>query len=492
MASNKDSANKIYSQIIIGAGFAGIGMGIRLLQKNKKDFIILERNPEVGGTWYDNQYPGAACDVQSHLYCYSFAPNPNWSRVYSPQKEILSYIKYCVDKYNLSPYISLGKEIVFARWHEEEKLWELKSKDQISYWGKQLISCSGGLSQPFIPDIKGKKDFQKLQVHSAQWPDNIDLKGKKVGIIGTGASAIQIIPAIQSEVKELHVFQRTAAWVVEKQDRNVTSFEKWLFKNLPVFMFYLRIFYYWKNELGAIAFLRYTKLMKFMERKAIKLMRKSISDNQKIKDLTPDYTMGCKRILLSNEFYPAMAKENVFLHKEQIRGLGEDQIQLESKNIDLDLLIWATGFKVGESSIAFDIIGQKGVKLNDVWSQGAEAYKGTSINGFPNLFLIIGPNTGLGHSSIILMIEAQIHYIMEAIGYMEKHQYSKLVVNALDQKKYNLNLQHKLNKTVWQSGGCKSWYQNKEGKNVALWPGYTFEFMRMLQRFDASAYEFQS
>lgn len=481
---------QIIEYLIIGSGFGGICMAIRLKQQGFHNFIIVERNDEIGGTWYDNVYPGAACDVQSHLYCYSFEPNPNWSRMFGPQQEIFGYMKHCVAKYDLQKHIQFGENIISTSYNEQEKVWETKSENGNTYRSKFLISCSGGLSQPAYPDIKGLKTFKGDLFHSAKWKKSFDLKNKKVAIIGTGASAIQIIPAIVNEVEQLDVYQRTPAWVIPKPDRPMKGIEKWLFQKIPFTQTLFRTWLYWVHELMAIAFVKDTRLMKLLRKLATRYIKKIVKDVALQQKLIPNYLIGCKRILLSNEYYQALIKKNVEVVVDGIAEVNERGILTkDGVQRNIDAIVLATGFQAAEAANAFSVQGKNGKYLNEVWQDGAEAYLGTSVAGFPNFFFVVGPNTGLGHSSMILMIEAQVQYILDGLQYLQKNKLYTADVKAEIQKKYNQDIQEKLSKTVWQNGGCKSWYQTKDGKNVTLWPGFTFTFMNKTRHFEPSKYE---
>jgi cation diffusion facilitator CzcD-associated flavoprotein CzcO len=479
-----------YQQIIIGAGFAGICAAIKLKQAGMNDFIILERNPHLGGTWWDNAYPGAACDVESHLYSYSFEPKPDWSRQFSPQEEILHYLENCASKYGLDKQIHFNCNVNQAVFDEQNGVWKVSTKASEVFTAPVLISCSGGLSQPALPDIAGISDFKGEKFHSARWDKKYDLKNKTVAVIGTGASAIQIVPAIAPEVKQLLLFQRTPPWILPKPDKPISSFRKWCYKNLPFTRNLYRGRLYWVHEIMAIGFTGNISLMKLVGKLAQRHIRTSISDNDLAQQVTPNYIMGCKRVLLSNDYYPAIQRANVELVTSPIEKLNETGILTkDGKQRNIDAVIFATGFNASEGMVVFDIKGKNNLDLNEAWRNGAEAYLGTTVSGFPNLFLVVGPNTGLGHSSMILMIEAQVNYIMGALHALKNEDAKFLDLKKSALQLYNDELQLKLAKSVWQKGGCHSWYQTKNGKNVTLWPGFTFTFMRRTRQFETDKYE---
>lgn len=481
--------NKQYDYIIIGAGFAGMCMGIKLKQAGLNNFIILERNKQLGGTWYDNHYPGAACDVQSHLYSFSFEPKADWSRMFGAQQEILQYMEHCAEKYGLTLHFQFNTTVTGAAFNDAANIWTVSDSQGNIYTANTVIGCSGGLSQPAMPDIKGIASFQGKTFHSAKWDSSYDLKGKRVAIIGTGASAIQIVPAIAGEVKDLLLFQRTPPWIMPKPDRPMRNWEKKLFKALPFTQSLFRGYLYWIHEAMAAGFVTNPAILRLAQGIAKRHMRKALRDEALRAKLMPSYTMGCKRILISNDYYPALTRSNVQVLTDSIAEINATGVKtVDGIQHDVDAIIYATGFHAADGVMAFDIKGKNGLDIHDAWQNGAEAYLGTTVAGFPNLFLIVGPNTGLGHSSMILMIEAQVQYIMESLKAMRSNNWKSIEVKPQAQQQYNETMQRELAKTVWQSGGCVSWYQNKNGKNVTLWPGYTFTFMRRTKQFEADKY----
>ncbi|MBS1614012.1 MAG: NAD(P)/FAD-dependent oxidoreductase [Bacteroidetes bacterium] len=481
--------SKQYDYVIIGAGFAGMCMAIKLKQAGFHNFVILERNKQLGGTWYDNHYPGAACDVQSHLYSFSFEPNANWSRMFGPQQEILQYMEHCATKYELRQHFQFNTTVTSATFNDTTNTWTVTDAQGNNYTAKAVIGCSGGLSQPAMPDIKGMDTFEGKTFHSAQWDNSYDLKGKRIAIIGTGASAIQIVPAIAEEVKDLLLFQRTPPWIMPKPDRKMRSWEMKLFKALPFTQSLFRGYLYWVHEAMAAGFVTNPAILRLAQGISKRHLKKAVKDEALRAKLTPTYTMGCKRILLSNNYYPALTRSNVQVLNNGIAEINTIGVKtIDGTQHDVDAIIYATGFHAADGVMAFDIKGKNGLDIHQAWQQGAEAYLGTTVAGFPNLFLIVGPNTGLGHSSMILMIEAQVQYIMEGIKAMRTNKWKTVEVKPEVQQQYNETIHRELAKTVWQSGGCVSWYQNKNGKNVTLYPGYTFTFMRRTKRFEADKY----
>ena len=466
-----------YQVAIIGAGFGGLAMAIRLLQRNIHNFLILEKSNEVGGTWRENQYPGAACDVQSHLYSLSFAPKTDWSKRYADAPEIFQYIQDVVQQFNLREYCQFNSEVVHTEYHEKECLWHVTLKDGRQLSCQYLIFASGPLHVPQIPHIQGIEKFQGKVFHSSQWDHQYDLNGKVVASIGTGGSAIQYIPEIAPQVKQIYVMQRTAAWVIPRDERKYLNVEKKLFKQADWFRKLHRARLYWSNESRAIPIMQ-PSVMKYTQKLAEAFIRFQVKDKQLAQKLTPDYIMGCKRILVSNKYFPTFNRDNVELVTDAILELTADSIiTKDGKMRKIDCLIYGTGF-ITDPRIylqPFSCLGEHGVELKQAWKDGAESYYGISHKGFPNLFQLLGPNTVLAHNSVIFMIEAQVDYILQMMDLVTQSQSNAIVVKDQVQDQFNQDVQDMLNNTVWQSG-CVSWYQQDGGKNFALWPTYTWKY----------------
>lgn len=477
--------------LVIGTGFAGIGMGVRLREMGITDFAILEQADGVGGTWRDNHYPGAACDVQSLLYSFSFMQNPHWSRMFAEQREILDYLNHVTDMYGVRPHIRFGCQVVRAAWNDRRGHWKVELSDGRSFIGKVLIAGTGGLSRPAVPEIRGHDTFQGSAFHTARWNHDFELSGKNVAVIGTGASAIQVVPAIAPKVASLKLFQRTPPWIMPKPDREIGPKEQKLFETMPFTLKMARSKIYWTLESRLIGFVARPKLMEFVKRSALAFLREQIADPLLRAKVTPDYAFGCKRVLLSNDYYPALQRENVEVVTEGIDHIEPHSVVTrDGRSRPVDAIVYATGFQVGDYSAApFDIYGSDGRDLRDEWKDGAEAYLGASIAGFPNFFVITGPNTGLGHTSMVLMIEAHIQYIASAIQTMREQGLASVDVKREVQNDYNRKLHAKLSQTIWATGGCKSWYQTSAGKIFALWPGSTYTFRKRTEHFDLSKYE---
>ncbi len=488
MSTGNGSAHHV-DVAIVGSGFAGLGMGYRLLQEGVDDFVILERGEDVGGTWWWNTYPGCQCDIPSHLYSFSFAPNPNWSRTYPLQHEIQAYLHDCAEKFGLLPHIRFREEAQRASWNEEEARWEIETSSG-TMTARVLIGGQGGLSEPRLPDVPGRDSFDGPSFHSAKWDHSVDLAGKKVAVLGTGASAIQIVPTIQPEVGEVHVFQRTPPWVVPHSDRPITGVERGLFRRFPAVQRAVRRNVYWLRELLAIPMTRRPNLLKALEQRAIAHMKKSIKDPELQRKLTPDYRIGCKRILPSNQWYPALAKPNVNVVTEGIAEITPQGVVTADGTLhECDVIVHATGFHVTDIPFARRVVGRDGRSLHETWNGSPQAYKGTAVPDYPNLFFLLGPNTGLGHNSIVHMIESQIAYVVDALRTMRREGAHGFAVRPDAFRFWNDALQRKLPPTVWNSGGCSSWYIDTNGLNTTIWPDFTWRFRNLTRKFDVAAYE---
>lgn len=475
------------SVAIVGSGFAGIGMGIRLKQKGINDFILFERANDVGGVWRENTYPGCACDVQSHLYSLSFAKNPGWSRSYSPQPEIWDYLKRTARDFGILPHVRFGHTVESSTWDEKEEVWRIETSHG-SFTANTVVGAMGGLSEPSTPSLPGLDRFKGETFHSARWNHDYDLKGKTVAVIGTGASAIQFVPAIQPKVGTLRLFQRTPPWILPRRDHAIGPALKNALTWAPAAQWLVRGTIYAFRELTAVTFL-YPQLAEFVQTLALRHMKKAVKDRELRKKLTPNYTIGCKRILLSDDYYPAVAKKNVELITDSIQEIKAHSIvTADGKEHSVDAIIFGTGFEIQDFPFAKRVRGRDGILLSDTWQHTMTAHLGTTVSGYPNLFLLQGPNTGLGHTSVITMIEAQIEHVVNALGYMQKHRISAIEPRREVQEAFVAVLDRKMAGTVWKTGGCKSWYLDKEGRNSTLWPSYTFAFKWRVQPFNASEY----
>ncbi|MFL6023994.1 MAG: flavin-containing monooxygenase [Marmoricola sp.] len=475
--------------VVVGAGFAGLGTAIKLDEAGRTDFVVVDKGDSVGGTWRDNTYPGAACDVPSQLYSFSFAPNPSWSRSFSPQPEIHAYLQDVAQKAGVLDRFHFGTTAQDAVWDETDQQWTVTTSAG-TIVADVVISGSGGLSEPKNPEIKGIDGFTGEIFHTARWDHDVDLTGKRVAIIGTGASAIQVIPEIAKKVAHLDVYQRTAPWVMPRHDRAYTAIERLGFKLVPGLQKLYRTAIYWGRETYVPAFTWQPKILAPVQAIAEGNIKKGISDPALRAKVTPDFQMGCKRILISNTYYPALARENVEVITDGIAEItANGVITRDGTEREIDCLIVATGFYTTDQPIAHHIKGRDGRTLGDVWAEhGMASYKGTTTAGFPNLFQIVGANTGLGHSSMVFIIESQIAYILSALEQMEARGIAAVEPTLQAQQSWTDDMQRRMQRTVWSTGGCASWYLDEHGRNTTLWPRTTFAFRGLLRKFDLDKY----
>ena len=475
---------------ILGAGFGGLGMAIRLLQSGERDFIVLEKAADVGGTWRENTYPGCQCDVASNIYSYSFAPNPRWSREFAWQHEILAYLRDCADRFGVRPFLRLGHEVLEARWLQDRQRWWIRTT-RGDFSADVLVSGHGGLSTPQAPDIPGLSRFRGAIFHSAQWRHDHDLAGERVAVVGTGASAIQVVPAIQPIVAHLTVFQRTPPWIVPRIDRPFSARRRWLFRYLPLTQKLDRLRLYLGRELVVFA-MRNPDVMRRGQRMAREHLRAQVKDPALRDKLKPRYAMGCKRILLSNEYYPALTQPNVDVVTASIREVDETgAITEDGVHHTLDAIVLCTGFKVKDHPMMERLFGRDGRSLAECWGPEKNAYLGSTVSGFPNLFLLTGPYTGLGHNSIVYMLESQFEYVLGALRALQKRGAAAFDVRPEAMAAFAAEMQAQLQGTVWTSG-CESWYQDESGRITTVWPTFTWRFRRRTRRFDAAAYAFEA
>jgi cation diffusion facilitator CzcD-associated flavoprotein CzcO len=482
------AAHKPASVLIIGAGFAGLGMAIRLQQAGITDIVILERANEVGGTWRDNQYPGAACDIPSNLYSYSFAPNPNWSRSFSGSREILSYVHYLVKSFNLDRYIRFGKNVDDVAFDEQEGLWKATTSEGEVFSGRAAVMAQGPLSNAGFPDIEGIDQYAGHKVHSARWDHDYDFSGKRVAVIGTGASAIQIVPELVKEVDHLTVFQRTPGWVMPRPDFETPEWNKKLFRKVPTTQSALRQALFLAHESMALAVIWNSPLTRLAERLGRWHLRSQVKDKWMRRQLSPNYRIGCKRVLVSNDYYPALQKDNCKLITWPIYSISEDGIRtVEGIEHQFDCIVFATGFEVSNAGTPFPVTGLGGRQLNDEWSGGAQAYKSINVSGYPNLFFMFGPNSGPGHNSALVYMESQLDYAVEGIQKILTKNLRTLDVKLHVQKRYNSAIQKRLAKTNWNSG-CMSWYLTDDGFNATMYPGFATQYANQMKVFQEEDY----
>jgi cation diffusion facilitator CzcD-associated flavoprotein CzcO len=484
--------------VIIGAGFSGLGMAIELKRAGVHDFVLLEKAGDVGGTWRENTYPGCACDIMSLLYSFSFEPKSDWSRLYPQQEEILSYLRHCADKYGIRPHIRFGTEVTGAEYDDATGNWRVSttasgpasgtSAGEQVLTARAVIAGMGPLHLPKIPDISGLSEFQGKVFHSAGWDHDYDLSGKRVAVIGTGASAIQFVPQIAPEVAQLHVFQRTPPWVMPKPDRALAAAEHRMMRKAPPLQRAIRSLVYWTQESLIVGF-THPRLIKHVEGLARRHLRRQVPDPGLRAKLVPDYTIGCKRILVSNDYYPTLNRENVELVTDPVKEVGKDWILTgDGTRRQVDAIIFGTGFHVADAFDNSHIIGANGLKIQDAWRDGIEAYLGMTVAGFPNLFLLLGPNSGLGHNSMVFMVQAQARYVRQCLQLLQKNGSRQIEVRPEVQREFNRDIQGRLREAVWGAGGCMSWYLDENGVNRAAWPGSTVSYWLRTRRMRRSDY----
>ena len=475
--------------LVVGAGFAGIGVGVALAREGV-DYLVLERSQDVGGTWRANRYPGCQCDVPSHLYSFSFAPNPDWSRTYSPQPEIWEYLRSVADRYGVTRRVLFGHEVLDASWDDAQQRWVVVTSGGL-FTCDVLVSGIGGLSEPLTPEFSGLESFAGEVFHSADWDSSVSLAGKRVAVIGTGASAVQLVPKIQPEVAHLSVFQRTPGWVLPHRDRPIRDWERSLYRRVPPAQRAVRWGVYWLRELIVIPLAKQPRRAAAIRRLALRHLEAQVPDPELRARLTPSYEPGCKRLLPSNDFYPALTQPNVSLVTSAIDSIGPRGIvTADGEEHPVDVIVMATGFRVTSHPYFERVRGRDGRSLADVWAEkGMQAYRGTTVSGFPNLFVMTGPNTGLGHTSVVVMIEAQIPYLLGALRTLTREGAAAVDVRPEVQADYNRRIQVGLKGTIWNTGGCASWYLDRLGRNTTLWPDFTWKYKLMMRRFDVASYD---
>ncbi len=476
--------------LVIGAGFAGLCVAIKLDEAGEHDFLVVERAHDVGGTWRDNTYPGAACDVPSQLYSFSFARNPGWTRSFSPQPEIQAYLQRVARDAEVLDRFRFATEVLDARWDDEAQRW-VTTTSTGTVVSRTLVSGAGALIEPRLPDIDGIGSFQGEVFHSARWDHEADLAGKRVAVIGTGASAIQIIPEIAQVTGHLDVYQRTAPWVLPRHERAYTSVERRLFRRFPLLQKLYRAGIYWGRETWVAGFTVEPRLFEPVQALARRHIAREVRDPELRAQVTPDFRMGCKRILQSNTYYPTLDRDDVDLVTDPIvKVTGDAVVTADGTERPVDVIVVATGFHTTDPPIARRITGRDGRTLAETWAvSGMTAYHGTTVHGFPNYFSIVGPNTGLGHSSMVFVIESQVAYVRDALGTMREQGWAEVEPRAEAQRTWNAALHRRMDRTVWQTGGCASWYLDEHGRNTTLWPRTTVSMRRRLSRFDAEAYD---
>lgn len=469
---------------IIGSGFAGLGLAIRLREAGIDNFTVFEKADAIGGTWRDNTYPGLQCDVPAMFYSFSFKLKTDWSRRFPPQSEILAYLEDCVDEYGLRPHIRLNAEVEEARFDEAAGCWRIRTADGATADARVLVSGTGQLNRPHLPDLPGLSSFRGRYFHSARWEHGLDLTGKRVAVVGNAASAVQFIPRIAPEVERLTVFQRSAQWLFRQNDRRYGALQRGLFSRFPLLVRILRGWLWLRHEFRWPVFARGGGFLgRFFEWLVARDMRKRIADPALQDVLIPDYPIGCKRILLSDYYYEALQRDNVELVTGAVREITPNGVVAENgREYAADAIIFATGFKSTEFLAPMAIYGRGGRSLNgDEWAAGAHAYLGMAVSGFPNFFMLYGPNTNLGHNSIIFMLEIQIDYVLQCLESIRRRDLKYLEVREDAMRRWQDECEASLAKTVWATG-CRSWYKTADGKIINNWPYSTLTYWWRMRR----------
>ncbi len=473
--------------LIVGAGFSGIAMAAKLKRAGRTNFVIVERASDVGGVWRDNTYPGAACDVPSHMYSLSFAQNPRWSRTYSHQPEIHRYLQGVARDEGLLPHIRFDTELLDAQWQGDH--WAVDTSSG-PFRARAVVAAAGPLVEPKLPAVPGLVDFEGDVFHSARWDHDVDLTGKRVAVVGTGASAIQFIPEIADQVGHMTVFQRTAPWVLPRTERPITRVERELFKRVPAAQDAVRKGIFWLRDLGSGTPLVHPRKPSVIAALGKAHIRRQIADAALRAKVTPEYEPGCKRLLLSNAYYPALAREHVDVVATGMTEVrGNTVVGADGSEAEVDVIIFGTGFEVTRPPVARHIRNAGGTTLDAHWGGSMTAHRGTTVAGFPNLFFLLGPNTGTGHMSVVFMAETQADYVLDALGELDCRGDAALEPTVAAQDAWTEEVQRQSQGTVWLGGGCASWYLDDEGRNTTLWPDYTFRYAAALRRFDAAEHQ---
>ena len=492
MQANQTEPPRTWAVLIIGAGFGGLGMAIELARAGQRDVLLLEKGADVGGVWRENTYPGAACDVPSHLYSFSFEPNPHWTRTYSPQAEILAYLRHCADKYQVRERIRFGCEATSATFDEATALWRVQWRDAQGLahaaHARALVSAVGLLSRPAIPALKGLATFAGPVFHSAQWRHDVDLRGKRVAVIGTGASAIQFVPQVAQQASHLSVFQRTPSYILPRQDRAYSDRERARFARWPSLMTLHRALIYAAHDSRAVGFTRLGALIELVGGvPARKHLRRQVPDAALRERMTPRYPIGCKRILISDDWLPTFSRPNVDLVTDAIAEVTPTSVRVDGgREIAVDAIVLGTGFAASEFLAPMTIRGRGGLSLDDAWRDGAKAWLGITVPGFPNFFMLYGPNTNLGHNSIVFMLESQIAHVMRCLKTRDARGGRTIEIESPPFERYNARLQRATRHTVF--AGCTSWYVDPQGRHTVNWPGFTTTYRWLTRHAGLGAY----
>jgi cation diffusion facilitator CzcD-associated flavoprotein CzcO len=475
--------------VIIGAGFAGVGLGVQLRRRGIADFVICERNASVGGTWFEHTYPGCGCDIPTHLYSYSFARNPRWTRLFPRQEEILEYVRRVADEHGVTPHIRFACEMQRCTWEEDVNHWRVRTS-QGTMTCEVLVSAIGATAEPDEPAIPGLDRFPGHRFHAARWDWEHVLQGERVAVIGTGPAAAQFVPQIQPEVADLVVFQRTPPWVIPHFDRPVPGIERLLYRLLPQAQDVQRNLFFALYEACGVGFRGHTELIAPIEALGRAHLRRQVPDRSLRAKLTPRYRFGCKRPILSNDYYPALTRENVTLVTDPIAAVEDRAIVTrDGARREVDTIITAIGYRYSRSLLVGRVIGAGGVSLGEAWDASPRAYLGTTVPGFPNLFILLGPNS-IGINSVIFSLESQVAYTLDALRAMERRGSTRLEVRPQAYDGYIAECDRRSRGSVWTDGGCKAYYTDAQGRNFAIYPGFASGYRWRTRRFDPAPYDF--
>lgn len=478
-----------HATLIVGAGFSGLGAAIKLTQAGVKDIVILERSDRVGGTWRDTSYPGASCDIPSLLYSFSFVKNPTWSRTYSPADEIRNHLEEMADRFDIRRRIQFGQEVSGLSFDEDAGVWTATTANRRRFRARTVVLASGPLPDSSFPDIRGIDTYEGHKIHSARWDSDYDFAGKRVGVIGTGASAIQIIPELVKQAEFVKVFQRTPGWVLPRLDVPTPPAVQALFAKVPATQEFARQALFWGHEASATALVWNTPLTSLVSRLGKAHLRLAVKDPWLRRQLTPDFTPGCKRMLVSSDYYPALQRQNCKLIDWPIATMSPAGIRTsDGVEHHLDCVVFATGYDVHLTGPPFPVSGLGGRELGAEWADGAQAYKSINAHGYPNLFFMTGPNSGPGHNSLLVYIEGQLDYAVRGITAVLDNDLRYLDVRADVQRRYNRRIQKRLTRTTWMSG-CRSWYLTKDGFNASMYPGFATQYLRQMHAFRFADYD---